>query len=167
VLDFGVTFLITLVNITILYLVLKRLLWKPMQKFMDNRTRKVKEELDGAATARSVAEELKKRYEDLLADAEKEAEALLKEAEGRGHDEYKRIVGLAEADAAQIRRRAEERADFELRRAQDELAGEVARLAIAAASKVSGRSMGAQEDLSEAEAFIRGLGARSPEAGRA
>ncbi len=158
-LNFSVTFFITILNITILYLVLKRLLWKPMQKFMDSRTRKVKEELDGAATARSVAEELKKRYEGLLADAEKEAEALLKEAEGQGREEYKRIVGQAEADAAQIRRRAEERADFELRRAQDELAGEVARLAIAAAAKVSGRAMGSQEDLSEAEAFIRDLGA--------
>lgn len=156
-LDFSVTFIITIVNIAILVLVLRRLLFKPVQKFMAERTRKVKESLDGAATARSVAEELRTRYEALLADAEKEAEALLKEAEERGRLEYKRIVGIAEADAVEIRHRAEERAEFELRRARDELAGEVAGLAVAAAARVTGRSMGSAEDLSEAEAFIRGL----------
>jgi len=166
VLDFSVTFFITLVNIAILVLVLRKLLFKPVRKFMDERTRKVKEELDGAATARSVAEELRTRYEGLLAEAEKEAEGLLQEAEGRGREEYKRIVGIAEADAIEIRHRAEEMAQFELRRARDELAGEVAGLAVAAAARITGHSMGGSDDLSEAEAFIRGLGARSPEAGR-
>lgn len=159
-LNFSVTFFITIFNITILFLVLKKLLWKPMQKFLDARTRKVKEELDGAATARSVAEDLQKRYETLLAEAEKEAEGLLKEAEERGRVEYKRIVALAEADAAQVRHRAAERAEFELRRARDELAGEIASLALAAASRVAARQVGSADDLSEAEAFIRGLGAK-------
>ncbi len=156
-LSFGVTFFITIINISILYFVLKRLLWKPMKKFMETRAAKVREELDGAATARGVAEELKRRYETLLAEAEREAEALVKEAEDRGKAEYKAIVARAEADSVEIRHRAEERAEFEVRRAHDELSSEVAGLAMAAASRVAGRSLGSADDLSEAEAFIRGL----------
>jgi F-type H+-transporting ATPase subunit b len=159
VLNFSVTFLITIVNIAILVLVLKKLLFKPVQKFMAERTRKVREELDGAATAKSVAEDLKTRYEGLLADAEREAESVIKEAEARGKEEAKAIIAKAEAEAVEIRHRAEDRAAFELRRARDELAGEVAKLAVAAASHVTGRSMSSSDDLAEAEAFVRGVGA--------
>jgi F-type H+-transporting ATPase subunit b len=159
VLDFSVTFFITIANIALFVFVMKRLLWKPMKKFMDARTRKVKEELDAAATARSVAEELKARYEGLLAEAEKEAEAMVKEGVERGKEEGKAILAKAEADAVEIRHRAEERAAFELRRAHDELAGEVAALALAAASRIAGRNLGGADDLAEAESFVRGIGA--------
>jgi F-type H+-transporting ATPase subunit b len=159
VLNFSVTFLITIVNIAILVLLLRRLFFKPVQKFMAERTKKIRQELDGAATARSVAEELKTQYEGLIANAEKEAEGLFKEAEAQGKEEYKAIIARAEAHALEIRQRAEERAAFELRRAHDELAAEVASLALAAASRVAGRSLGGGDDLSEAEAFVRSLGA--------
>ena len=158
-LDFSVTFLITIVNIAIFVFVMKKLLWKPMRKFMDARTKKVKDELDGAATARSVAEELKSRYEGLIAEAEREAEGIVKEAVERGKEEYKAIVARAEADATDIRRRAEERADYEIGRAHDELAAEVAMLAVAAASRIAGRQIGGADDLAEAESFARGIGA--------
>jgi F-type H+-transporting ATPase subunit b len=158
VLNFTVTFFITIANIAILVLILKKLLFKPVQKFMAERTRKVKEEIDGAAVTRHSAEELKARYEKLLAEAEKESEAIVKEAEERGKEEAKAILAAAEAEAAEIRRRAEERAEYELARARDELAGEVALIALAAASKVAGRSIGGADDLAEAEAFVRGFG---------
>jgi F-type H+-transporting ATPase subunit b len=157
VLNFTVTFFITIVNIAILVLLLRRLLFKPMQKFMAARAQKIKTELDGAATARSVAEDLKSRYEVLLAEAEHEAEGIVKEAEERGKEEYKTIVARAEAEAAEIRHRAQEQAAFEIRRARDELAAEVASLAIAAASRIAGRSMGGADDLAEAERFVRGV----------
>lgn len=159
-LDFSVTFIITIVNIAILVFVLKKLLFKPVQKFMAARTKKVKDELDAAAVARGSAEELKAQYEALLADSEKEAESIVKEAEERGKQEAKAIIAAAEAEASEIRHRAEERAAYELSRAKDELAGEVALIAMAAAARVAGRSLGGSDDLAEAESFVRGFEAR-------
>ena len=160
-LDFSVTFLITIANLAILVLVLKKLLWKPVTDFMDARSRKVREELEGAAASRARAEELEARYESLLANAEAEGEWVVKDAEDRAREEYRRIVAAAEADAAAIRLRAEERAGLELGRARDELAAEVAALAVAAAARIAGRGLGGADDAADAEAYIR-----SAEAGR-
>jgi len=102
-LDFSVTFLITIANLAILVLVLRKLLWKPVTDFMDARSRKVREELEGAAASRARAEELEARYESLLANAEAEGEWVVKDAEDRAREEYRRIVASAEADAAAIR----------------------------------------------------------------
>lgn len=158
-LNFSVTFLITIVNLGVLYFALKKLLFGKVTKVMEDRAEKVRRELDEAAANKQGAAELKTRYETLLASAEKEAESILREAEERGRGEYSRIVAEAETEASAIKRRAEERAAFELRRAQDELAGEVARLACVVAAKIAGKRIGGGEDEAEAEAFVRGIGA--------
>jgi F-type H+-transporting ATPase subunit b len=159
VLNFSVTFFITIVNLGVLYFALKKLLFGKVTKVMEDRAEKVRRDIDEAAANRQGAEELKTRYEALLANAENEAEWVVREAEERGRAEYQRIVAEAEAEASAIKRRAEERAAFELRRAQDELAGEVARLACVVAAKIAGKRIGGSEDEAEAEAFVRGIGA--------
>ncbi len=154
-LRFTVTFFITIANLFILYWILRKVLWDRVASFLDERSRKVRGELEEAASAKTRADELKDRYEALLANAENEAEWVVRDAEDRGRAEYKRIVAEADAQADGIRRRAEERAAFELRRAREELAGEVAMLAVAAAARIAGRSLGGADDAAEAEAFIR------------
>jgi F-type H+-transporting ATPase subunit b len=159
VLNFSVTFLITIVNLGILYFALKKLLFGKVTKVMEDRAEKVRRELDEAAANRLGAEELKTRYEALLANAENEAEWVVREAEDRGRAEYQRLIAEAQEEASAIKRRAEERAAFEVNRARDELAGEVARVACLVAAKITGRRLGGSEDEAEAEAFVRGIGA--------
>lgn len=158
-LNFSVTFLITIVNLGILYFALKKLLFGKVTKVMEDRAEKVRRELDEAAANRQGAEELKTRYEALLANAENEAEWVVREAEDRGRAEYQRLVAEAQEEASAIKRRAEDRAAFEVNRARDELAGEVARLACLVAAKIAGKRLGGSEDEAEAEAFVRSIGA--------
>ncbi len=154
-LRFSVTFVITLLNLFVLYVLLKRILWDRLAAFMDERSSKVRRELEEAGAAKRRAEELKDRYEALLANAENEAEWVVRDAEDRGREEYRRIIAEAEAEAAAIRRRAEEQAIRERDRARDELVAEIAALAIAAASEVTRRRLGGADDVAEAEAFLR------------
>lgn len=157
-LDIGVSFLITAVNLLILYLLLKKYLFGRVRKFMDARTEKVKKELDEAAVSRDVAEGLKLEYEKLLSSADKEGQLILEEAGQRARAEREEALAAAEAEAAATRRRSAEAADRELARARDQLAGEVASLALAAARRVAEREIGTEDDLREAEAFIRAAG---------
>jgi len=160
VLNFGVTFFITIANFLVLYLVLKKLLFKPVTKFMDARAKKIKDSLAEAAYLKGKAQEDASRYETLMADADAEAERLVKEGSERAAVESKAILDKANAGAADAQRRGEEAAEREREKAMQELAGDIARLAAQAAGKLVGREAAA-EDERAAVALIREL-----EAGR-
>ncbi|HUW41924.1 MAG TPA: ATP synthase F0 subunit B [Rectinemataceae bacterium] len=160
-LNFGVSFFITIINFAVLFLVFRRFLWKPVTNFMESRASKVKGELADAAMTKSKAEEMAKRYDSLLAEADSEAERLVKEGEERAKAEAKSIVEAAQAEAAAARRRGEEAAAREHEKARQALSAEIAALAADIAARLVGREARA-EDARSAEALVREL-----EAGRA
>jgi F-type H+-transporting ATPase subunit b len=161
VLNFTVTFFITIANFLVLYLVLKKLLFKPVTNFMEARAKKIKDSLTDAAIMKSQADELAARYEGLMANADAEAERLVKEGEDRAKAESKALLEKASAEAAETRRRGEEAAEREREKARQELAGDIAALAAEVAGRLVGRAAAA-EDARSAEVLVREL-----EAGRA
>jgi F-type H+-transporting ATPase subunit b len=160
VLNFGVTFLITIANFLVLFLILRKLLFKPVTAFMDARAKKIKDSLAEAAYLKGKAQEEASRYESLMSEAETEAERIVKDGNERAAAEAKALVDKAGADAAAAQRRGEEAAEREREKAMQDLAGDIAKLAVQAAGKLVGREAAA-EDLRAAEALIREL-----EAGR-
>ncbi len=160
-LNFTVTFFITIANFLVLYLVLRKLLFKPVTNFMDARTKKIKDALSDAAIMKGQAEELAARYESLMAKADEEAERLVKEGEDRAREESKALLDKALADAAEARRRGVEAAEREREKARQALAGDIAAIAAEVAGKLVGRAASA-EDARAADVLVRQL-----EAGRA
>jgi F-type H+-transporting ATPase subunit b len=156
VLNFGVTFLITIGNFLVLFLVLRKLLFKPVTGMMDARAKKIKDSLAEAAYLKNKAQEDASRYETLMSEAESEAERIVKEGGERAAAESKALVDKANADAAAAQRRGEEAAEREREKAMQDLAGDIARLAAAAAGKLVGREAAA-EDERAAEVLVREL----------
>lgn len=155
-LNFTVTFFITIVNLLVLYLVLRKLLFKPVTNFMEARAKKIRDSLAEASILRNDAEEKAARYEGLMAKADEEAERIVKEGEERARDEAKALLEKAQADAADSRRRAEEAAQREREKARQELAGDIAAFAAEVAGKLVGREAKA-EDSRAAEHLVREL----------
>lgn len=160
-LNFTVTFFITIANFLVLFLVLKKLLFKPVTKFMEARAKKIRDSLAEAAILRSDAEEKAARYEGLMSNADAEAERIVKEGEERAKGEAKTLLEKAQAEAVDARRRGEEAAEREREKALQALAGDIAAFASEVAGKLVGREAKA-EDARAAEHLIREL-----EAGRA
>jgi F-type H+-transporting ATPase subunit b len=156
VLNFTVTFFITIVNFLVLFLVLKKLLFKPVTNFMDARAKKIKDALSDAAIMKGQAEEMRSRYDELMAGADTEAERLVKEGGDRARDEAKALLEKAQADAAEARRRGEEAAEREREKARQELAADIAALATEVAGKLVGHAAEA-EDKRSAEHLVREL----------
>ena len=50
-----------IINLLVLYLLLKKFLFKPVCKMMDERSAKIQSDLDGAAQAKADAEKIKAR----------------------------------------------------------------------------------------------------------
>jgi F-type H+-transporting ATPase subunit b len=161
VLSFGVSFFITIVNLLVLYFIFRRFLWKPMTSFMEKRANKIKSELADAAMTKGKADEMAKRYDGLLAEADTESERLVREGGERAKAEAKAILAAAQVEAAELRRRGEEAAAREHEKARQELASEIAALAAEVASRLVGREA-TSEDARSADALVREL-----EAGRA
>jgi F-type H+-transporting ATPase subunit b len=156
VLNFSVTFLITIANFFVLFLVLKKLLFKPVTNFMEARAKKIKDSLGEAAILKAQAEEKAARYETLMATADAEVARIVKEGEDRAREESKALLDKANAEASEARRRGEAAAELEREKARQELAADIAALASEVAGKLVGRAATA-EDKRAAEVLVREL----------
>ena len=145
-LDFSVTFIITIINIFILFLILRKLLFKPVTKFMAERAGRIQASIDQAETDKAAAKELFAEYEAKLKNAEAEAQEILKTARADAANEADRIIagGRAEAEniAAVMRKQLE--AEHQATMAQFKL--EAAALVMAAGAKLAARDISGDDN---------------------
>ena len=126
---------------------------------MNNRTERIRSDLDAAEAQRTEATGILAEYQAQLADARSESARIIEEAR-QAADEVKRSLSArAEADIADMRARAT--ADIESAKVQAiaDLRGEVANLAIGAAEQVVERSLDRDTNVALVEAFINQVGA--------
>jgi F-type H+-transporting ATPase subunit b len=155
VLDFTVTFLVTLVNLAVLFFVLKGLLFKPLTRFMAERAKRIETSVREANQAKERAELARTQYEELLRMAEKEGEGILRDAEARGAVRYGQIVAEAEAAGKEIREQQENKLNRELAKAKEDFTGEIAAIAMLAAAKAAGRELNEKDSGRFSEDFVR------------
>jgi F-type H+-transporting ATPase subunit b len=153
------TFIFALVNLAILYFILKKILFVPVTKFMENRTKSIENNIQSAMNKKAEAESLKIEYENQLLNAKEQADVILKDASGRAAREYESIIAQAKEESQGLIDRT--RADIENERRQmlREVRNEVASLALAAASKIIEANMDNEKNRSLVEKFINEEGA--------
>ncbi len=154
-LDFGVTFLITLVNLAVLFVILKKVLFGRVTKFMEDRAERISRQMNEAQSMKRRAEEMKDQYEALLVNAEDESEWVVRDAEDRGKERYDAILSEANKEADLLRKRERERILQEARKARDDFSAETAKIAMFAASEIIERSLETDDQLRMAEKFVR------------
>ncbi len=158
-LEFTPTFIWVAINLLILYLVMKKLLFKPVTGFMEKRIQTIKDSIDNAEKTRSEANELKKKYEEQLKAAKAQADRILEDARTRAGKEYDSVISAAKSDAEALMARA--RAEMERERDQmlKDLKSQVAGLALSVASKVIEANMDTDKNRELADKFIDEAGA--------
>jgi len=140
-LDFSVTFIITIINITILFFVLRKLLFKPVTKFMADRAKRIQDSLDQADKDRTQAKAMYKEYEDKLKNADAEAGEIIKTARENANLEANQIIAGGKAEAADIISAAHKQIEADRLAAITKLRFETAALVIAASSKLAAREL--------------------------
>ena len=110
-LDFSVTFIITIINIAVLYFVLRKILFKPVTKFMADRAKRVQDSFDKAEKDKAEARHLLEQYQTIIKNTDAETEAIIKAAREKAALEANRIIAdgkmQAEALAAAVRKQLE------------------------------------------------------------
>lgn len=145
-------------NLLILYLFLKKILFKPVKSMIDSRQKEIDDMYSEAEAAESSAKQMKAEYEQRLGDAGEEAEEILRTAQRRAQLKEEEILKEAGVEAARIRERAEEEIELEKKRMLGEIKDEVSDMAIEIASAVIGREVSGEEHGQFIDSFIDGLG---------
>ena len=152
------TMIFAWLNILILYIVLKKLLFKPLKNMIDSR----KAEIDGmysdAEEAKVSAEKMKDEYEEKLSAAKSESEEILKNALRRATIKEEEILSDAKKKAERVMERASEEIEQEKRRAINEVKDEVSDIAVAIASAVIERDVNEKEHHDLIDDFIDKIG---------
>lgn len=153
------TFIDAIINLAILYWVLRIVLFKPVTRFMENRTKSIENSIQTAEQKLSEAEEMRKNYENQLSEAKEQADAILQEARERAAREYDSLIAKAKEESQELLDRT--RADIENERLQmlKEVRNEVASLALVAASKIIEANMDNEKNRTLVEKFINEEGA--------
>jgi len=145
-LDFSVTFIITIINITILFLVLRKLLFKPVTKFMADRTKRVQDTIDLAQKDREEAAKLLADYENKLKNAEDEAREILKTARDSAERQSKLIIAEGKQTAQETVDAALKQIEMERQAALSRFKLEAAALVMAVSAKISAKDFSGEDN---------------------
>src|SRR5262245_19305612 len=129
----------TLLAFGLTFFVLKRYIFPPVQKAIDERRNRIRESLEEADRARAEAQKLVEEHRQLIAGARGDAEGILSEARKVADSQRERLK--EELDAERARRVEETRReiDAETRRSLELIRSEVADLTLEATAKVTGK----------------------------
>ena len=145
-------------NLLILFLFLKKLLFKPLKNMIDSRQKEIDDMYVDAEDSRAQAAELKSEYEARLESANSESEEILKSAMRRAKLREEEIIRKANDKAARTVERAYEQVESEKKRAINEVKDEVSHMAIGIASAVIERDVNGEEHKELIDDFIGKMG---------
>jgi len=144
-LDFSVTFAITIFNIIFLTVILRKILFKPVSRFMAERARRIRDSIDAAQADRAEARELLERYQEKLKEAQAEAERIVDCARGKAGAQADRIVAEGKRAADDIVAQARAQVESERQKALARFGMEAAALVVAASSRLTQREFSGED----------------------
>ena len=150
--------LISLANLLIIFLILKKLLWKPVQKVMEERKAMVDKQFADAAEAEAKANEDKALWAEKLAAADEEADARIAAADETARHHGERVVAEAKEKAQGILRQAEAEAELERRKATASIKEEIASVSAELAEKMLEREINSADHRAMIASFLDEVG---------
>jgi F-type H+-transporting ATPase subunit b len=153
-----VTFLFTLVNIGILFFILRAILFKPVTKFMEERSKKIQDAIDQAEKDKSQAKELLRQYEERLKGAREEAEGILRAARETARQEAEGIVAGGREAAEALLANARKQVEAEQKAALARFRSEAAALVVSASARLLRRELNQEDHRRYAGLLLQELG---------
>ena len=140
------------------------LAWKgypAVKKAMDDRSNRIRDNLDDADRTRAEAQQILDQYQAQLADARSEAARIIEEARQTADALRRDLSARAEAEIAEMRQRSAEQIAAERDRVMSELSGQVKVLAIDLAERVVEANLDREANTRLIENYINSVEARS------
>lgn len=144
----------TFLNLIVLYFLLKKFLFKPVNDIVEKRANEIKNSVEKAKSKNEEAEQLKIKYETQLKNAENKANDIIKSAKQKADEEYEYILKNAKQEAAIIMEKTDKDVMLEKEKAVKSVKSEIAEIAIAAAIKATADSIDEKSNKKLIEDFL-------------
>lgn len=152
------TMIFTWINMLIMLTVVKKLLFKPVMKVLDERNAEIEKTYHDANEANEKATVLEKEYNAKMAQARDEAGEIIKQATITAQKREKEIIESANEQVAMMTRRAETQIAQERKKAYQEIKDEIADISTAIAGKMVQREISAKDHEELISQFIENVG---------
>ena len=150
--------IISLLNLLILFLILKKFLYKPVKKVLEERQSILDEQFKSAKKAERSAKKARKTYEEKLAGADAEAAEILKAANKKAEHRSDKIIASAKQKADDIVRQAQNDAKLEKQKAQSEIKHEITEVSTMLTEKLLEREIQSADHRDFINSFIEKIG---------
>ena len=155
------TIIFQICNLLILFMLVKKFLWKRVMAVLDKR----QEEIDGiysaADKAKEDADQMKQEYTQRMSNAREEADRLVRNAVDTAQTRGDAIVEEARTEATHMKQKAESEIEQEKRKAYSELMGEISGMAADIAGRMVEREINPDDHRELVEEFIKSAGEAS------
>ena len=156
----GITweFVFQIVNTFIIFLLLRKLLFKPVLNIIESRENDIKNDLAEGEKAKNEGLALKKEYESKINFAKDEGQEIIKQATIRAEQKSDDIVNTAKKDALGIKEKANKDIEQEKQKVINEIKNDISNIALLAASKVIEKDLDKSKHEELIENFIKEVG---------
>lgn len=152
------TALFTLCNLVIVFLMLKKFLFQPVNKMIDDRQKEIDDIYADANAARQDAEAMRADYTQKLNQAKETSAQIVAEATQEANRRSDEIIRQARQDADALRQKAGTDIELEKKKALNEVKSDISRIALDIAGKVVERELDGRDQERLVEGFLREMG---------
>ncbi len=150
--------LISLCNLLIIFLILKKFLFAPVKKVVAERQADIDSQYDAAAKAENEALQSKKTYEEKLKTAKMQAQSIIDDASAIASSRGESLIKEAQSKADAIIRTAENEAELERKKAQADIKDEIISVSAALSEKILSREINKADHQYLIDSFIDEIG---------
>ena len=149
---------VSLLNLVILFLIIKKFLYKPVKNVLKSRQDKIDEKNNTADRYLSEAESTKKQLEAKLNDAESKADEILNEATVHAQRRKEKIISEARDEADSIIRQAKNNAELEMKKAESDIKAQIVDVSFELSKKIIEREIKEEDHHKLIDSFITQIG---------
>ncbi len=150
--------IINIINIIVLFVIVKSLAYKPVKNFLDARKARIDESLKNAENKNAEADALKAQYEDALKQSKQESDKIIGEAELSAQKRAAEITSDADKKAADITEKARKDAEREYNERMSGLKADVTDIAFDISKKILSREVTDADNMAIADEFFSKYG---------
>ncbi len=150
---------ISLLNLTILTLILKKFLFDRVRKVVDERKQAIDASYEKAAETNREAEENRRNYAAAMSAVQQTTDQMIAEASRDAERRSSEIENAAREKAAQIRAQAVEDAKLEKKKAEAEMKREIAEVSAELTGKLLEREINPEDHRAMIDSFLQEIGA--------
>ena len=149
---------LTAIAVFFLFLLMSYLLFNPTRELLKKRQERIQSDLDSAKQDKEEAAALKAQYDDKIANAQHDADAILSSARKKAVANEEQIVAEAKEEANRIVKQAENEAELEKQKAADDVKAQIIDVATVLAGKVVSANIDVDVQNSLVEETLREVG---------